>query len=129
MAKNIPAIEGFEIINIGNISSKGTGKEVYVGGIQGAGKSVNGAKCFCKIYAQNATAVGWIMAAERTSSLKATNCQVGGYTVEIDEADENEKLLPITAEDYFNYIYSKPIDKETAEADGCSHLSTKPVIK
>ena len=129
MAKEIPTIEGFEIINTGNITSTGTGKTVYVGGIQGAGKSVSGAKCFCKIYATNATAVGWIMAAERTSSLKATNCQVGGYTVEIDDADESEKLSPITAEDFFNYIYSSPIDEETAKTDGCSLLSTKPVIK
>ena len=129
MAKDIPTIEGFEIINTGNIKSTGTGKTIYVGGIQGAGKSVNGAKCFCKIYAKDATAVGWIMAAARTSTLKATNCQIGGNTVEIDEADESEILSPITGEDYFNYIYSAPIDKETAEADGCSLLSTKPVIK
>ena len=129
MAKDIPAIEGFEIINTGNITSTGTGKAVYVGGILGAGKLVNGAKCHCKIYATSGTTIGWIMPAARTSTLKATNCQIGGNTVEIDDADESEKLSPITADNFHNYIYSSSIDKETAEADGCSFLSVKPTIK
>ena len=130
MAKNIPTIEGFEIINIGNISSKGTGKEVYVGGILGTGKLVSGAKCHCKIYTNdNVTASGWIMAAAYSSSAKATNCQIGGYTVEIDDADESEKLSPITEENYINYIYSAAITKEEAEANGCSFLAVKPTIK
>ena len=130
MAKNIPTIKGFEIINIGNISSKGTGKEVYVGGILGTGKLVSGAKCHCKIYTNdNVTASGWIMAAAYSSSAKATNCQIGGYTVEIDDADESEKLSPITEENYINYIYSANITKEEAEADGCSFLAVKPTIK
>ena len=130
MAKNIPTIEGFEIINIGNISSKGTGKEVYVGGILGTGKLVSGAKCHCKIYTNdNVTASGWIMAAAYSSSAKATNCQIGGYTVEIDDADESEKLSPITEENYINYIYSANITKEEAEADGCSFLAVKPTIQ
>ena len=129
MAKDIPAIEGFEIINTGDIKSTGTGKAVYVGGILGAGKLVDGAKCHCNIRTENVTAYGWIMPAERTSTLKATNCQIGGNTVEIDEADENEKLSPITADNFFDYIYSTPIDKATAEADGCSLLSTKPTIR
>ena len=130
MAKNIPTIEGFEIINIGNISSKGTGKEVYVGGILGTGKLVSGAKCHCKIYTNdNVTASGWIMAAAYSSSAKATNCQIGGYTVEIDDADESEKLSPITEENYINYIYSANITKEEAEADGCSFLAAKPTIQ
>ena len=129
MAKDIPAIEGFEIINTGNITSTGTGKAVYVGGILGAGKLVNGAKCHCKIYATSGTTIGWIMPAARTSTLKATNCQIGGNTVEIDDADESEMLSPITADNFHNYIYSTPIDKETAEADGCSFLSEKPTIR
>ena len=129
MAKDIPAIEGFEIINTGNITSTGTGKSVSVGGILGAGKLVNGAKCHCKIYATNGAIAGWIMPVARTSSAKATNCQVGGYTVEIDDADESEKLSSITEDNYFNYIYSTPIDKETAETDGCTILSVKPTIK
>ena len=129
MAKDIPAIKGFEIINTGDIKSTGTGKAVYVGGILGAGKLVDGAKCHCKIYATSGTTIGWIMPAARTSTLKATNCQIGGNTVEIDDSDESELLSPITAEDYFNLIYSTPIDKEVAEADGCSHLSVKPTIR
>lgn len=129
MAKDIPTIEGFEVVNTGNIKSTGTGKDVYVGGIQGAGRVVSGAKCYCNIRTENVTACGWIMPAERTSTLKATNCQIGGNTIEIDEADESEKLYPITADNYFNYIYSSPIDKETAEADGCYPLSTKPTIR
>ena len=129
MAVAIPTIEGFEVVNTGNIKSTGTGKAVYVGGIQGAGKSVSGAKCYCNIRTENVTAYGWIMPAERTSTLKATNCQIGGNTVAIDDADESEKLTAISAEDFFNYIYSTPIDKETAEADGCSFLSEKPTIR
>ena len=129
MAVAIPTIEGFELINTGNIKSTGTGKLIYVGGVQGAGKVVSGAKCYCNIRTENVTAYGWIMPAERTSTLKATNCQIGGNTVEIDEADESEKLSPITADNYFNHIYSSPIEKETAEADGCYLLSVKPTIQ
>ena len=129
MAVAIPAIEGFEVVNTGNIKSTGTGKLIYVGGVQGAGKVVSGAKCYCNIRTENVTAYGWIMPAERTSTLKATNCQIGGNTIEIDEADESEKLSPITADNFFDYIYSSPIDKATAEADGCSLLSTKPTIR
>ena len=129
MAVAIPTIEGFELINTGNIKSTGTGKAIYVGGVQGADKVVSGAKCYCNIRTENVTAYGWIMPAERTSTLKATNCQIGGNTVEIDEADESEKLSPITTDNYFNYIYSSSIEKETAEADGCYLLSVKPTIQ
>ena len=121
-----------KLVNTGNLNVTGTGKLVYVGGILGAGKNVVGADCHCEIYAPNASAVGWIMAAARTSTLTATNCGVGGRNITgWDDSDMEPvaKGTKITASTYMNYIYSGGNTTDwsgTENYDGCTFLSQKP---
>ena len=121
-----------KLVNTGNLNVTGTGKYVYVGGILGAGKNVVGADCHCEIYAPNATAVGWIMAAARSTTLYATDCRVGGVKVTgWDDSDMEPVALgsKITATNFMNYIYSGANATDwtgTENYDGCTFLSAKP---
>jgi hypothetical protein len=121
-----------KLVNTGNLNVTGTGKYVYVGGILGAGKNVVGADCHSEIYAPNATAVGWIMAAARSTTLYATNCRVGGIKVTgWDDSDMEPVALgnKITATNFMNYIYSGANATDwtgTENYDGCTFLSAKP---
>ncbi len=130
LAKEPPT--NLKLVNTGNLNVTGTGKLVYVGGILGAGKNVVGADCHCEIYAPNASAVGWIMAAARTSTLTATNCGVGGRNITgWDDSDMEPvaKGTKITASTYMNYIYSGGNNTDwsgTENYDGCTFLSQKP---
>lgn len=130
MAKVPPT--SLKMVNTGNLSVTGTGKDVYVGGIVGAGKVVENADCYCEIYAPDATGVGWIMAAARTSTLVAKNCRVGGRNITgWDDSDMEPvaKGIRIVESNFMNYIYSGGSQTDwtgTDNYDGCSFLSSKP---
>ena len=128
------------IVNIGDISivnSKITDvANSYVGGIFGyALYPIVGASCYCDIMAAGYTNVGWIMGSPRAAATLATNCQLGGNAVEfeIDESDETkkEKMTPLTADNYFNYIYGSGANTDwtgTENYDGCTLLTAKPTL-
>ena len=127
MAKNPPT--DLELVNTGNLTSTGTGKTVNVGGILGAGKSVENAICYCSIKAVNVTTMGWIMAAARSSSVIAKNCKIGGNIFEYDEDDDIYTKIAIPESEFQNYIYSSRDATDwtgTDNYDGCTYLSSMP---
>ena len=142
---------GYEnAVNIGDITIKGVIDGVtnasYVGGIAGyTEEPIINATAHCKISAPDYN-VGWITGFSRgTHTLKdsegkdykaeviAKNCKIGGNVavIEIDPADETKKeiLTPITADNFYNYIFGGTTDWTGVENyDGCTYLETKPTI-
>ena len=134
------AVANIPYANYGNITCKGSYDAAQANGIGGIVGSLNSGKttldngtCYCNIDAAGFECVGFGTGYARTDTHKMTNCKFGGalVSVELDEADETEKIkeTTLTADNYFNYIYSAAIDKATAEADGCSFLESNPNIQ
>ena len=134
------AVANIPYANYGNITCRGTYDATQANGIGGIVGSLNSGKttldngtCYCDIDAAGFECVGFGTGYARTETHKMTNCKFGGVLVrtEIDEADESVKVerTPLTADNYFNYIYSAPIDNATAEADVCSFLESNPNIQ
>ena len=126
--------------NYGNITCRGTYDASTTSGIGGIIGSLNSGKttldggtCYCNIDASGFACVGFGTGYARTDTHKMTNCKFGGSLVKVerDEEDETETVTttPLTADNYFEYIYSEAIDKATAEADVCSFLESKPTIQ
>ena len=78
-----------------------------------------------------------IMGQERTDTVKASNCKVGGNLVFSTEQGEDsdgnpetkDVLTPIDASSWFKYIYKSAITEDQAVADGCSLLTSKPTVQ
>ena len=124
---SLGSVEG--TIETGTKDAKFSG---FVGGIAGStASSIINSQVYAAVKGVYYSNIGMITGSERVAgTVVAKDCQVGGsICIDHDEEDESEKLYPITADNYFNYIYSSPIDKETAEADGCYPLSVKPTIR
>ena len=123
------------LVNVGNLTFTVTpGGNYYYGGIVGASNnSFSNSKCYATITADGMSGhVGMLSGKERTDTNKAANCYVGGTLkwgvteAELDP-DTQEPIgggetLPgvITAENYYNYLYTAAIDKAVAEGDGCT---------
>ena len=133
------AVANIPYANYGNITCKGTYDKSQANGIGGIVGSLNSGKttldngtCYCNIDAAGFECVGFGTGYARTDTHKMTNCKFGGTLVTVvkDNEDETETVneTPLSADNYFDYIYSAPIDKATAEADGCSFLESKPNI-
>ena len=134
------AVANIPYANYGNITCRGTYDTTQANGIGGIVGSLNSGKttldngtCYCDIDASGFECVGFGTGYARADAHKMTNCKFGGnlLRIEIDEADESKKEIktPLTADNYFNYIYAAPIDKATAEADGCSFLESNPNVQ
>ena len=134
------AVANIPYANYGNITCRGTYDTTQANGIGGIIGSLNSGKttldngtCYCDIDAAGFACVGFGTGYARSDTHKLTNCKFGGnlLRIEIDEADESKKEIktPFTAENYFDYIYAAPIDKATAEADGCSFLESNPNVQ
>ena len=85
----------------------------------------------CKITALGLSSLGMLMGCTRTANRYATNCQVAGsidkgenspYQNEFDEeiTGWHSSPKPLSASNYFEYIYSSAVTKEVAEGDSCS---------
>ena len=87
--------------------------------------------------------VGAILGVDRSENIIVKNAQLGGNMVfaqdEKTETDadtmeetviKTDVLTPITAENYFKYIYKTPITADQATEDGCGWLSEseKPAV-
>ena len=142
---------GYEnAVNTGDITFVGTIEGVtdasYVGGIAGyTEEPIINATAHCKISAPDYN-VGWITGSSRgtytfknsegkdhTAEVTAKNCKIGGNVsvIEIDTEDETKKeiLTPITADNFYNYIFGGTTDWTGVENyDGCTYLETKPTI-
>ena len=115
-----------------------TADNCYVGGISGVlneSSKIADAVSYCDIIANKISNVGWITGSARVAgSVLVENCQLGGarVVIEIDEEDETkkEKMTPLTADNYFNYIYGGTTDWTGVENyDGCTFLTAMPSIQ
>ena len=134
------AVANIPYANYGKITCKGTYDKSQANGIGGLVGSLNSGKttldngtCYCEIEATGFECVGFGTGYARTDTHKMTNCKFGGSLVKVerDEEDESEtvKRTDLSADNYFEYIYSEAIDKATAEADVCSFLESNPNIQ
>ena len=134
----------------GSIDIAGTiGGETVVGGIVGhTALLITGSKAYCDIAATENAKVGFIAGVERTDTVIASNCQVGGTLASVvvipgepEHEDPNsgvtvpgtpdtyEKVSnPIDATNWFKHIYSAEVAEEVATADGCSLIESAPAI-
>ena len=77
--------------------------------------------------------LGWATGSARVKdSIVATNCKFGGNLVEIEIDDEDEsqkeKSTPLTADNYFDYIFGGTTDWTGVENyDGCTFLEASPL--
>ena len=140
-------------INTGNITitnvTNASVADSYVGGIVGKTiAKVTNAQCYCTISAAGYTNIGWATGFPRNTeyavtndkgettkySIIATNCKFGGNLVEVtvDDEDESqkEKLTPLTADNYFDYIFGGTTDWTGVENyDGCTLLTASPLAE
>ena len=124
-------------INVGDIVFTGTAGVkndvpgiAYLGGLVGQleNASVDNGEVYCSISAGESKNYGFVLGVERAGAVVAKNCKVGGSLVgEYNEEDETYKTIALDSSNYFNYIYSAPVEQGEAEADGCSYLEAKPL--
>jgi hypothetical protein len=122
-------------VSLGNITLPDNDSKTYVGGIIGRATTVGASDCisacYIKAYEYKGGHLGMVLAESRTDTNKATNCQVAGsidkgyYGSYVDEFGTEKTgwttdLLPLSATNFFNYIYATAVTKEEAEADKCS---------
>ena len=140
----VPTINN--LVNLGNLTFKGTGATEKFGGI--IGHSSNGVIESCVCYGDikaigKEGKVGAIMGMGRTEATKASNCKIGGNMVfsetveEVEDPEGGEPQVtvtnintPIDASNYFKYIYNASITADQATEDGCGWLSEseKPAV-
>ena len=112
-------------------SKNGTPGNSYAGGLVGYASAnciIPNGEVYCTISALTAKNCGFVVGTPYSDIVKALNCKVGGTLLgEYDEEDEEYKTTTLDASNYFNYIYSTPVEQSVAEADGCSVLTAKPI--
>ena len=111
----------------------------YIGGIVGRSSVVvDNCQSYSDIKALGLSGkVGLILGHSRTDTIKATNCKIGGNLIfatdtGVDASGEEETVdvkTPITADNFFEHIYTGAITADVASADGCSALATKPSVE
>ena len=135
---NTPFHETAKYYQLGDLEYAGTpGVKEGVAGTSRVGgviasslAPISNVECYCSISALTANHVGMIVGTPREGAVVATNCKVGGTILgEYNIEDEEYKTTTLDASNYFNHIYSTPIEQSVAEADGCSALTTKPVVE
>ena len=136
-----------EFINTGNITiqnmtvGKGANCKVAAAGIVAnltGNDIIANAKSYCdiKVLGIAHATVGAISGNPRTTAV-VKNCACGGNLILAQETGEDANgevetydiVTPITASNWFEYVYSSPVTKDVAEGDGCSFLAAKPVIQ
>ena len=132
-----PLVGTAKYINVGDIVFTGTAGikndvpgTAYLGGLVGQleNASVDNGEVYCSISAGESKNYGYVLGVPRTDAVKALNCKVGGTLLgEYDEEDEEYKTTTLDTSNFYNYIYSTPVEQSVAEADGCSVLTAKPI--
>jgi hypothetical protein len=136
----VPVSSG-KFINEGDLICTGkvakTGDISGIGGIvadikNSIGGTLNNAIVNCDIQAWNFTNVGMVFGGDaRSNTVKATNCQIAGsidkgeYGSYVDEFGTEKTgwttdLVPLSATNFFKYIYNKEVTEDVAKGDGCS---------
>jgi hypothetical protein len=129
------------VINTGSLAISGDYSTMNVGGIVGSTtKGVTGAQVYCDIEAEGQTSakIGMVAGVERTDTVIASNCQVGGKLVLAREQGEEdaggdtgdyiETPGVLNADNWFKHIYSEAVTEGEATNDGCSLLTEKPAV-
>ena len=114
------------VVNKGDVISSGTCAASHIGGWVGFTTTpISNATVFCTIDAGNGQNVGMVMGIPYAEVTKVSNSRIGGVLVgAYDIEDEVYKRLEIDGSNFFEYIYSTPIDENTAAADGCEGISS-----
>jgi hypothetical protein len=133
----------------GNTVYKYDDAMTYVGGIVGyTTLPITGSKAYCDIAATENAKVGFIAGVERTDTVIASNCQVGGTLASVvvfpgtpEHEDPNSGVIvpgtpdtyekvsyPIDATNWFKHIYSAEVAEEVATEDGCELIESAPAI-
>jgi hypothetical protein len=144
----LPTADNLQYINTGNITYEHNAVDLpltddglnahtyYIGGIVGetGASPIANATVNCTITAIGTGSkgnIGMIFGQSRSDVRKATNCSIAGSIDKGyygDIADEfgdyktgwTTDLLPLSATNFFKYIYATAVTKEEAEADKCS---------
>ena len=140
-----PIPSGVKYIFTGDITASGTFAETLVeteggapqdcwngiGGLYGFTTLtkcvVENAEVYSNISASTFPNVGFLFGFERTATIYGKNCKVGGATLAWDDQDEEYIPTNLVSGNFFNYLYSKPVESSVADGDGCTCLETKPV--
>ncbi len=133
------------LVNIGDIVIKNDNSmQVMVGGVVGQTTAMIGnAISYCDIQAIGVEKIGMITGAARSTSVIASNCQLGGRiaTTESEKKtwddDTEDYIVGISPDwielndtNYLTYIYGGTTDWTGVENyDGCSWLSVKPTLE
>ena len=138
-------------INVGNIEVTNVENSEleasHIGGIVGKTYAdVTNAQCYCNIYAQDYTNVGWATGSPRNTKVSVTgsdgtvttykeiyakNCKFGGNGYKYDEEDAEYSKGALKSNDFHNYIYGTGFNTDwtgTDNHDGCTFLTEKPAI-
>ena len=133
--------------NVANITFKSEGKSsTYLGGISGTfgsddvGHVLQGGVFYGDLKGigmegKIAMAIG-TPAGRLEGGRRVLNTQFGGNMIFATETGEDangdietsDVKIPITEENWINYMYRQPITQETAVGDGCSVITTKPAV-
>ncbi|MBE6212863.1 MAG: hypothetical protein E7129_06990, partial [Rikenellaceae bacterium] len=131
------------LLNLGDIEFSGTAVTYKIGGVAASvAAPISDCQSYCDIKAIGLEGkVGMIMGIARADATKATNCKVGGRiaftatTTEEEDANGGDPITvtnpyytDVTADNWFNYIYSAAVAEDVATGDGCERLTAKPAV-
>ena len=122
-----PIYYNCQVINKGDITCSGTSAgEAYVGGWAGfTAHPFTNAVVHCSVDGSKSKNVGMLMGIPYADATKATKSQVGGIFVgEYNIEDQTYSTKTLDASNYFEYMYSSPIEQSVAEADECTYVSS-----
>lgn len=106
-------------VTIGNLEKS------HIGGVFGETTvPISNVSAICDIKAIGIPMKGMIMGIPYAEATKVTNFTVGGSIItDYNVEDEVYTVTHLDQSNYFNYIYSAPIEQSVAEADGGSCIS------
>ena len=90
---------------------------------------VENAEVYSTIAAATFPNVGFLFGFERTDAIYGKNCKVGGATSAWDDEDQEYRTTTLSDSNFYNYLYSKPIEESVANGDGCTVLESKPSVQ
>jgi hypothetical protein len=101
-----------------------------IGGIYGYSNLANivaeNAEVHTTIAASAYPNVGILFGFARTETAYAKNCKAGGAISAWNTEDEEYISKSLTENNFFEYLYSEPVEQSVAAADGCTFLAAKP---
>ena len=128
-------------INTGNIvfsgtagSKNGVAGTGWIGGIVGVleNATIDNAEVHCSIQNGESKNYGFITGADRSTTVRATNCKIGGVTLgEWDDEDQVYEETKLSSSNYHNFIYGSGKNTDwtgTDNYDGCSYISVAPTL-